>query len=307
MKKKKYVIIAVLLFYGLVGYGQQDPQFTQYMYNTTSINPAYAGSRGLLSFNVLYRAQWVGLEGAPKTAHFSMNTPLGDKGVGIGLSFYNDEIGPSVENNITVDYSYTIQVGQRDVMLSFGLKGGFQMLNIDFNTLTIYNPEDIPFQANINDSFQPIVGFGALLHSDTWYLGLSSPNLLQTDYFNDAILSVGSERMHAYLMGGFVFDLQHEWEFKPAFLLRSVSGAPLNIDLSVNFWYQKKVSFGVNYLWDASVSTLIGLQATKHFMIGYNYDLDTTELSRYSNGSHELFLRWELFTKVRSSACPRFF
>lgn len=307
MKKKKRIILVLFLCIELIGYGQQDPQFTQYMYNTTTVNPAYAGSRGLLSFNVLYRAQWVGLEGAPKTAHLSMNTPLGDKGVGIGLSFYNDEIGPSVENNITVDYSYTIQVGQRNVMLSFGLKGGFQMLNIDFNKLDIYNPDDIPLQTNINDRFQPIIGFGLLLHTDNWYLGLSSPNLLKTDYFNDAILSVGSERIHSYLMGGYVFDLQNEWEFKPAFLMRSVVGAPLSVDVSANFWYQKKVSVGVNYRWNASVSSLIGFQVNDQFMIGYNYDLDTTELSRYSNGSHELFLRWELFTKVRASACPRFF
>jgi type IX secretion system PorP/SprF family membrane protein len=277
------------------------------MYNPASINPAYAGSRGMLSFSLIYRTQWVGLEGGPKTAQFSMNTPIGEKGVGLGFSFYNDQIGPVTENNLVVDYSYTIQVGQNNTLLSFGLKGGFQLLDIDFNKLTILDSNDTAFQRNINNRFQPIVGFGTFLHTDKWYLGLSTPNLLETDYDNDATVSTASERMHVFLTGGYVFELNPSWDFKPAFLARSVSGSSLGLDVSANFWYNKKVSFGAAYRLDAAVSALIGLQATDQLMIGYAFDKDTTDLERYNNGSHEIFLRWELFTRMRSKVSPRFF
>ncbi len=307
MNNNKYIFTTFLLILlYLDAFGQQDPQFTQYMYNTASINPAYAGSRGMLSFNLNYRSQWVGLDGAPKTAQFSINTPVGEKGVGLGLSFYNDQIGPSTENNFAIDYSYTIQTG-RDTQLSFGLKGGFQTLDINFNRLTVLDPNDAALLRNIDNRFQPIIGIGTYLHSDKWYLGLSTPNILTTDHYNDVRVSRASERAHIFLMGGYVFDLTPEWEFKPAFLARGVAGAPLSLDLSANFWYNKKLTIGAAYRLDAAVSAMIGIQANDQFLIGYSFDLDTTDLGRYNNGSHEIFFRWELFTRLRNKVSPRFF
>lgn len=304
---KNKVLLLVLCIWSVSLQAQQDPQYTQYMYNQQTINPAYAGSRGMLSFTGIYRSQWVGLDGAPKTAQFSMNTPVGERGLGLGVSFHNEEIGPAVENNLVVDYSYTIPANDNDLKWSFGIKTGFQLLDVDFTQLTIFDPTDPTFQNNIDNRFQPIVGVGAMLHNDKWYVGLSSPNLLRTEHYDENAISTASERMHVFLTGGYVFEFSPDWDFKPAFLLRGVSGAPMGVDLSANFWYNKQLTLGVAYRLDAAVSALAGFQVTDQLMVGYAYDLDTTDLGQYNNGSHEIFLRWELFTRVRNKISPRFF
>ncbi|MDO5986438.1 type IX secretion system membrane protein PorP/SprF [Flavivirga amylovorans] len=304
-KNIKWLVFMVLL--SLPVLAQQNPQFTQYMYNTATINPAYAGSRGLLSMTGIYRSQWVGLEGAPKVAQFSLNTPIGVNGVGLGFSVYNEEIGPSIENNIAIDYSYTIPFSDRDTKFSFGLKTGFQLLDVDYNKLLIYNPTEPIFQTNIEDRFQPIIGVGAMLHTDTWYVGLSVPNVLNTEHYDNSTISTASERMHVFVTGGYVFDLNDMWKFKPAFLTSIVSGSPLGVDVSANFWYNQKLTLGAAYRVDAAISALAGFQVTDQLMVGYAYDTDTTDLGRYNNGSHEIFLRWELFTRTRNKISPRFF
>ena len=288
-------------------YSQQDSQYTQYMYNTQVINPAYVGSREMLSINALHRSQWIGLDGAPKTYSLSANFPLGDRGIGMGLSFIRDEIGPSTENNIAVDLSYTIPVSEYS-KLSFGLKGGFNMLNIDFSKLTIEQINDPDFRNNINNKTSPMVGVGFYWHNENnWYIGLSTPNLLQTKHYDNNKVSNVTEQVHVYLIGGYVFDLSEMVEFKPAFLAKAVVGAPLSIDVSANFRFNEKFTLGAAYRLDASISGLMALQASDKIMVGYAYDYDTTELGDYNSGSHEIFLRFELFTKVRSTVCPRFF
>ncbi|MDC8003364.1 type IX secretion system membrane protein PorP/SprF [Aureisphaera galaxeae] len=305
---KKYIIAcACMVLMTLSGWAQQDPQYTQYMYNTATINPAYAGTRGMLSFTGIYRSQWVGLDGAPKTAQFSMNTPIGERGVGLGASFYNEEIGPSIENNLVIDYSYTIQLSRSDAKLSFGLKTGFQLLDVDYTKLLIYDPTEPVFQTNIDNRFQPIVGVGFMLHQDNWYVGLSSPNLLETEHYDSSTISTASEKAHVFLTGGYVFELSQMWKFKPAFLARGVSGAPVGVDLSANFLYDDSFYLGGAYRLDAAFSGMAGFQVNDQVMIGYAYDLDTTDLGQYNNGSHEIFLRWELFTRVRRKISPRFF
>ena len=288
-----------------MSHAQQDSQYTQYMYNTQTVNPAYAGSRGALSFNSVYRAQWIGLDGAPETINFSMNTPIGRQGVGLGATFFSDKIGPSEESSVNIDFSYTIRVGE-ETKLSFGLKGGLNILNVDFSQLN-FVPGD-PLAQNINNRVSPNVGVGFYLrNSDQWYLGLSSPNVLETDHYDDIAVSTATERMHIYFIGGYVFDLNSDLEFKPAFLTKAVSGAPLAVDLSANFRYRERFTLGAAYRWDAAWSGLLGFQVSDNIMIGYAYDYDTTELGNYNSGSHEIFLRFELGTLVKETVNPRFF
>ena len=309
MNLYKNIKVAILVGFAcyINVFAQQDPQYTQYMYNTTTINPAYAGSREVLSFNGLYRSQWVGLEGAPKTAQFSLNSPLNQGKMGLGLSFYNEEIGPSIENNFTLDYSYTLKFGRDETKLSFGIKGGFQLLDVDYNKLLIDNPNDQVFQNNIDNRFQPIVGIGAMLHTYDWYVSLSTPNLLSTEHYDNSSISTASERMHLFLTAGYVFDLNDVWEFKPAFLMRAVTGSPIGVDISTNFRYRSKFTLGAAYRLDAAVSALAGFQISDQLMIGYAYDFDTTDLGRYNDGSHEVFLRWELFSRNKNKYSARFF
>ncbi len=285
---------------------QQDVQYTQYMYNTQTVNPAYVGSRGTLNINGIYRSQWVGLDGAPKTAQVGIHTPIGERGVGLGITFRNEEIGPAIENNLAIDYSYAIDVSY-EAKLSFGLKTGFQLLDVDFSQLNIENPNEVAFQNNIDNRFTPVIGAGVYLYSDRWYVGLSTPNFLDTNHYDNSQTSTASERAHYFLTAGYVFDLSDDIQFKPALLARAVSGAPLGLDISANFWFNQKLTVGAAYRLDAAFSGLVGFQASDSIMIGYAYDADTTDLGQYNNGSHEVFLRFEIFGNRRNLISPRFF
>ncbi|WP_306354312.1 type IX secretion system membrane protein PorP/SprF, partial [Flavobacterium sp. '19STA2R22 D10 B1'] len=292
-------------------YAQQDAQYTQYMYNTVNINPAYAGSRGVMSIFGLHRTQWVGLDGAPVTNAASIHAPINNSNVGLGLSLVNDRIGPSDENNIAVDFSYTINTSET-YKLSFGLKASANLLNVDFTKLNIYDPSDPRFQYNIDNKFSPNVGAGVYLHSDHSYIGLSVPYLLETKHFdkgagNDSESFVAKERLNYYLIAGYVFDLDYDLKFKPSLLTKMVEGAPLQVDLSANFLFNDRFTAGVAYRWSAALSGMVGFQVTDSWFIGYAYDAETTKLANYNSGSHEIFLRFELFKNFDRIISPRFF
>ncbi len=308
--KKRFLILIVTLV-AASSYGQQDSQFTNYMYNTVNINPAYAGSRGALSIFGLHRNQWVGLDGAPVTNTFSINTPINNSNFGLGISIVNDRIGPSDENSISADVSYTIAVSE-NYKLSFGVKGTANLLNVDFTKLNIYNPGDVLAQYNVENKFSPNVGAGIYFHSDKTYFGLSVPNFLETKHFDKDQLgfsanSVASERMHYYFIAGHVFDLSGSVKLKPALLTKVVQGAPLQIDLSANFLFNDRFTLGAAYRWDAAASLLAGFQVSDSWFIGYGYDLEVTKLANYNSGSHEFFLRYELFKNYNRVVSPRFF
>ncbi len=290
---------------GFVSVAQQDAQYTQYMYNTINVNPAYAGSRGVLSIFGLHRTQWVGLEGAPVTNAFSANTPIANSNLGVGLSFVNDKIGPTVENTISADLSYTIQTSET-YKLSFGIKGTANLFNLDVTKL---NPQDQndPLLQNLDNNFSPNVGAGVYFHSDKLYLGASVPNFFETKRYDDNSVAVYKERMNMYFIGGYVFDLSSNLKFKPAFLTKVVEGAPLQLDVSGNFLIYEKFVLGAAWRWDAAVSLMAGFQVNDGLYIGYGYDLETTKLRKYNSGSHEVFIRFELFKRQDKIVSPRFF
>ena len=285
-------------------YSQQDSQYTQYMYNTALVNPAYAGSRETITAFLLHRNQWVGLDGAPVTNNFSINMPVGDSNFGVGLNFVNDEIGPVAENQISVDLAYFIQISE-NYKLSLGLKGTGNLFQLDVNKLRIYDPADPQFQ-NMNTEFSPNVGAGLYLFSDKTYFGLSVPNFFESYRYNDNNIEITKEKMHFYFIAGHVFTLSDNIDFKPAVLSKIVEGAPLQADITANFLFFDKLTLGAAYRWDASVSALAGFQISDSWFIGYGYDLETTKLANYNSGSHEIFLRYEFFNRSRVSA-PRFF
>jgi type IX secretion system PorP/SprF family membrane protein len=299
------ILIFALMLTCYTGFAQQDAQYTQYMYNTININPAYAGSRGVMSIFGLHRTQWVGLDGAPTTNAFSINTPINNSNLGVGVSFVNDKIGPTSDNTISADLSYTIQTSE-EFKLSFGIKASGNLFNLDVNRL---NPADAndPNLQNFDNEFSPNFGAGIYLHSDKMYFGLSVPNFLQDSKYNDNEVAVFQERMNFYAIGGYVFDISPSVKFKPAFLTKLVTGSPLQVDASANFLFFDKLMLGAAYRWDAAMSALAGFQVTDGLFIGYSYDRETTQLRNYNSGSHEVFLRFELFNKVSKLVSPRFF
>lgn len=301
--KKLHFLITVL--FSIVSYSQQDAQFTQYMYNTININPAYAGSRGAMSIFALHRTQWVGLDGAPTTNTASINTPIANSNLGLGVSIVNDEIGPTVENTISADLSYTIPTSEH-FKLSFGMKATANIFNLDVSKLNPVSQGDLQFQ-NLNNVFTPNIGAGIYYHSDKAYVGLSVPNFIQTNRYDDNEIAIFKEKINYYLMAGYVFDLSYDIKFKPAILAKLVEGAPLQADVSANFMFVDKVVVGLAYRWSAAMSAMVGFQVTDGLYIGYGYDLETTRLENYNSGSHEVFLRFELFKNNSLITSPRFF
>lgn len=313
----KKVIITLVFSIGflLQTNAQQDAQYTQYMYNTLSVNPAYAGSRGVFSIAALHRSQWVGLDGAPTTQTLNFNTPVSER-VGIGLSVVNDEIGNGTNQDTYFDgvVSYTVPTSDNG-KLSFGLKAGGHFLNVDFNQLRNFQNQGTPSAPpNIDNKFSPNFGAGIYYHTNKFYAGLSVPNFLQTEHFERSGNAGGTsflaqERMNWYLISGYVFDLNYDLKFKPAVLLKAVQGAPLQADLSANFLLRDKFSFGAAYRWSAAVSALVGMQLTDQLMIGLAYDRETTALggTQFNDGSFEVFLRYEFKTKYNKVLTPRFF
>lgn len=310
---KRIIVLMLVMGCSLVT-AQQDAQYTQYMYNTMSVNPAYAGSRGALSIAALHRSQWIGLDGAPTTQTLNVHSPIG-KSVGLGLSIVNDEIGEGVnqETNFDVLFSYTIPTSDTG-KLSFGIKGGGHLLNIDFTVLNQY-VQELDGTNNIDNKFSPNIGAGVYYHTNKFYLGLSVPNFLETEHFepssnsNESSSYLASERMNFYMITGYVFDLSDTWKLKPALLTKWVEGAPLQVDMSANFWFNQKLSLGAAYRWDAAWSVLTGFQITDSFMVGLAYDKETTDLGNttFNDGSFEVFLRFELFKNLDKIISPRFF
>ena len=295
----------ILLVVAAASYGQQDAQFTQYMYNTININPAYAGSRGAMSIFALHRTQWVGLDGAPTTNAVSINTPISNSNLGLGVSFVNDKIGPTNENTISADLSYSIQTSA-DFKLSFGMKATANLFNLNASKLNPVSQGDAQFQ-NLRNVFTPNVGAGIYYHSDKAYLGLSVPNFIQTNRYNDNEVAIFKEKINYYFIGGYVFDLSNDIKFKPAFLTKVVEGSPLQVDVSANFMFVEKLTLGVAYRWSAAMSAMVGFQVSDGMYIGYGYDLETTNLENYNSRSHEIFLRYEIFKNSNKILTPRFF
>lgn len=297
----------VIMFVTISGYAQQDSQYTQYMYNAINVNPAYAGSRGVLSIFGLYRTQWVGLEGAPQTASFSANSPINNSNLGVGASLVNDKIGPTNETTISADLSYTLQTSP-DFKLSFGIKGSANLFNLDISKLNPETQGDPQFQ-DLDNKFSPNVGAGVYWHSDKAYIGLSVPNFIETKKFDDNDYAIYKSKINYYLMGGYVFDLDklQYIKFKPATLVKLVEGAPLQVDVSANFMFFEKFVAGLSYRWSASVSGIVGFQITDGLYLGYGYDRETTKLNNYNSGSHEIYLRYEFFKNTSKMVTPRFF
>ncbi len=302
--KKIFLILG--LFGSWIGFAQQEPQYTQYMYNTISVNPGYAGTRGATSMLGLYRRQWVGLEGAPKTAQFSIHSPISYQGHGLGLSIINDEIGPSRDTYVNASFSYKLQLDY-DTWLNLGVMAGGSFLDVNYDKLNIHDPGDPQLTGRLS-KFSPNIGAGAYLHSSNWYVGLSVPALLETNFYDDIQQSVAKENMHFYLIGGYVFDLNPMLKFKPAALVKAVSGAPLGVDVSANFLFNDNFTLGAAYRWDAAVSFLAGFSITEGLHLGYAYDYDTTRLGNYNSGTHEIFVRFEFISSSRNRmVSPRFF
>lgn len=291
----KYFTLVIIALVASNGYAQQDPQFTQYMYNMSVLNPAYATENtDILSLGGLYRAQWVGLEGAPTTGTFFAHKPI-SKRVELGISIIHDEIGDVVkEDNIFADFAYVFPISE-NTKLSFGVKAGVTFFNTNFNGFQYSSPIIDPAFQNISEIF-PNIGAGTYLFGKNYYVGFSAPNLLTTKHLENqaGITTTGVEAIHYFLTGGYVFKFSDNLKFKPAFMAKAVSGAPISLDVTANVLLNNLFEVGLGYRKDDSVSGLVNFYVTPTLRIGYSYDYTLSNLSNFNSGSHEIFLLFDL-------------
>ncbi|MFS4493375.1 type IX secretion system membrane protein PorP/SprF [Maribacter sp. 2308TA10-17] len=285
--------ISLALFAVNSSFAQKEPQYTQYMYNIGSFNPAYVGTTETPEIIGSYRAQWIDLPGAPRTIRFGTNVPFSNEKMGIGFNVVSDQLGPTSQTYIDIAYSYQFNISE-NAKLSFGMDVGGSFLNVDFTKGTFENPGE-PFDGQNIQNFYPTIGAGLFLYGrDTWYLGASIPNFLTDGIYNNEVATVIEGKMQFNLIGGYVFDLGESLKFKPAFLINYINGAPLNTNLSTNFLINDKFTLGASYRFGNAVSGLAGFQVANSTFIGYSYDYNTNGLGGFNSGSHEVILKFFL-------------
>ncbi|OAQ42275.1 hypothetical protein A5893_03955 [Pedobacter psychrophilus] len=308
---KKLFFVLMFLAFGQNIFAQQDAMYTQYMFNTLAINPAYAGSRDLISATALARKQWVGIDGAPQTQTISIDGPIGDSKVGLGLQAFNDKIGITQTTGIYGTYAYRLMM--ENSTLAFGIQGGVSRFCANYAGVDLGSDglPDAAYSDNVT-KFLPNFGAGIYFNTDKFYAGLSAPHLLNNSLNTGQKLAgdkfIARQYIHLFFTAGYVFDLSENIKLKPNLLLKGVRGAPLEADINANVWLYDLFSVGVSYRTEADISFLTEIQINKNIRLGYAYDASTTGLIKYNSGSHEIMLRYN-FAKENSRTIlnPRYF
>ncbi len=308
LKKGVGIIMVLQLFWFVNLRAQQEPLYTQYMFNTVSVNPAYTGTRNAMNILLLSRLQWVGIDGAPRTYNFTMHTPLNNYKMGVGFSIVSDSYGPVTNSYFNFNYAYRINVTDK-VILSMGLKGGIYNYYVGLNDLNPGNTDE-SISGNYEKKVNPNVGAGLYLYSDKWYLGLSVPTLIETNlsqYSSSSGEMTDLER-HYYLMGGYVLNMNKDFKFKPSAIYTAVEGSSMSLDVTALFLYKNAFWFGASYRFGDAVALIANVQLNRQLMVGYSYDVTTSELSSYSNGSHEIVVSYDFDRFVKKKVVtPRYF
>ena len=284
---------------------QQQVQYTQYMYNTMLVNPAYAGTGNALEAMAIHRSQWVGLSGAPSTQNVGINAQAG-KIMGVGLNFINDRIGPATQSFVTAAVSARIPLS-KTIKLSVGLNGGMDIINVDWSKGQSSSSNDDLMANNIRNRVRPVVGAGLYLYADNWYFGLSTPSFIKKDKYGKAFEASIDSDIHFYAIAGYVFQIGDNVKLKPTLMTKMVKGAPVTADVSLNALFKEQFTVGLGYRYNDAMAVLLGYTIKKSFFIGYSYDFTTTKLRKANSGSHDIILKYSLIKKSIAAQSPRFF
>ena len=305
MKKIK-LLFALLLGVTSATFAQQDGLFSQYMFNTMLINPAYAGSRDVISLNALYRKQWVNVPGAPETMTFSADAPIKKEKMGLGLTFFNDKIGVTNSTGVYGNYAYRIRLSNNST-LSMGVNLGMTYYTANLTSVDLDNPNDKAFGTNIS-KWMPNLGLGMFYNTDKFYIGLSMPHILNNKLTNDPGVTARQYRQ-AYLLAGYVFDLSHKFKLRPSALLKEVYGAPIQLDLNANLWIYDLVGVGISYRSLDAPLFMLEVQLNDQLRFGYAFDYSTTITPQSNLGrtTHEVMLRYEFGYDKAKILTPRYF
>ncbi|TWW00274.1 type IX secretion system membrane protein PorP/SprF [Chitinophaga pinensis] len=307
---KQILAVITCLILGLADVrAQQDAMYSQYMFNMMGVNPAYAGSRGVLSATALYRRQWVGIDGAPETSTFSFDMATRDNKVGLGIQAFNDKIGIMRTTGFYGTYAYRIRF-ENEGSLAIGLQGGVSNFKADLTKVDLIDEDDQAFAQNIN-VLLPCFGAGIYYNTDRFYAGFSIPNLVKSYLRKDAVYYradvVAKKYMHFFFIAGYVFDLNEDLKLKPSTLVKAVRGAPVQLDVNANLWIRDVISVGASYRTGDAICGLAEVQINDQFRLGYAYDHTISKLVKYNQGTHEIMLRYEFGWEKGRVLSPRYF
>ncbi len=306
--KIQWLIGACLFLSVLQVSAQQHPMYSQYMFNMLNINPAYAGSRGVLTATALYRNQWTGIDGAPQTSSIGFDMPVNEKKIGLGFQLYDDKLGIERTTGFNASYAFRIQLTESGT-LSLGLQAGMLNYRANYAQVRTFQPNDPAFSQNIS-GILPAAAAGIYYNSDRFYFGISTPALLKTkiSYDNNTdVTGVTGRDLHLYLATGFVVSLNQDLALKPSLLVKAVSGAPVEYDINTNLWIQNVLALGFSYRTGDSYVGMAELQLSRQLRMGYAYDKTFSNLGNLNNGTHELMLRMEFGKSSGKVASPRYF
>jgi type IX secretion system PorP/SprF family membrane protein len=307
--KKLILIISIIVLAAQQSFAQQEPMLSQYMFNGLFLNPAYAGSHDNFSATLLGRKQWAGFNGAPNTVIASVDGPLLDHKMGLGLILSNDQIGVTCQTDVYANYSYHIKTSDFG-HLAFGLKAGFSQYTARLSDLKYWDAEDVVFMGNRNSAWLMKAGFGMYYYTPRFYAGLSIPSLLAYDpqrNFSFDVNQSSQVRKHYYLTSGYIFNLSPDFMLKPSVLLKYETAAPLQADINLNLLYKNRFWLGASYRTGDAVVIIAEVQATKRFRIGYSYDWTLSEMNNYSSGTHEVMIGYEFGKDLMKIKTPRYF
>lgn len=305
----KKIINGCLLFIlslttGIV-YSQQDPHFTQYFDNTLFVNPAYAGSKGVLNLTGIHRQQWVGFDGRPVSTTFSMHSPLSYESVGLGLTVVNDVVGPLNQTMFYGDVSYTLRFKKNERKLSFGVKGGLNLISVGTASLTTTDANDPKLLNNVRNNINPNIGGGILYHSPKFFIGVSAPKILESAY--DGVSTTNLERRHYFGIIGGVIKLNNLWKLRPTGQMKITENAPASIDMSIAGIYNERFYIGGMYRWDAAFGAFVQYQFTPQFKAGVATDFGTQRIRNYNYGTFEIMASYDFVFKKKGIRSPRYF
>lgn len=303
---RHFLILVFIVLHAVQVFGQQSSLFSQYMFNGLAINPAYSGTHDVLNMTSLGRKQWVGVDGAPSTMTFSAHTPLKNEKVSVGVLFYGDKIGVFRQYSMNGIYAYKIDLTSKS-KLSFGLQAGLNNYVARYSDLTSKDPNDPVIMQDDVSGFAPSFGAGLYYYTEKFYAGLSSPFLVNNILGSKRVTNTFKISSTYFFTTGAVFSLSDGVKFKPSFLLKVTSGAPIQADLNTNFLFREVLWLGVSLRSLSSLNFLTQFNVSNQLKIGYAYDMNLKQVANVYSGSHEVMISYLFSFNQKKVVTPRYF
>lgn len=308
MKQIRYIIAFGMFLWGFASMAQQPTVNSLYMFDQLLINPAYAGAHVQLSATAVHRNQWINFPGAPNTSSATIQTTVANNKVGVGLTFINDEIGAHTDNSLFMSYSYKLKLPQGE--LAFGLQGGFQIVQTNWDLITKKSPVDISLNGVVSSGMKANFGTGLFYTDKQFYFGISAPWLLNSKVVDaEGVLSEARRKRIYFVTMGNTFRLSPDLKVVPALMTRLQEGSPLSFDANAHFILKDAVGLGITYRLTEGVIGMFELKINENFHVGYSYDLTNSPLRRYSNGTHEIMVNYRIRIPGlhKGLECPSYF